>query len=262
MVTILGSKHTFTFDENALPHQGGTAPTITPAEHKAVCVQYSTAFLRAYVRDGAVSTGDADRLNGVSGLSSTVSSGGILYSYRPAKTSPFISRFDDAPGAALSKTETGGTIVATGSMTAMNYETHATSVASLSTGTKRVSKEVLSVQLQWTTTGGALEVPLVAGALTGKKAVVFDLAMPNEGLSSGTTPLELEVRDSTGATVTVSIKDYVGAGWFTRPRRFSTAYVPIGKLTGIDASKASLLRVVAKSGVTAGAALVDALRVE
>jgi len=262
MVTILGSKHTFTFDENALPHQGGTSPTITPAEHKAVCVQYSTAFLRSFVRDGAMTASDADRLSGPGGLSSTASAGGILYSFRPAKTSPFIARFDGVPGTALSKTESDGTIVATGSMTAMNYETHATSVASLSSGTRRVSKEVLSVQLQWTTAGGALEIPLVAGALTSKSGLVFDLAMPTEELNSGTTPLELEVRDATGGTVTLAIKDYLGKGFFLRPRRLSTAYVPLGKLIGIDASKASLLRIVAKSGVIAGTALVDSLRVE
>lgn len=262
MVTILGSKHTFTFDENAMPHQGGTAPTITPSEHKAVCVQYSTAFLRGYVRDVSMNSGDAARLSGTTALASTASSGGVLYSYRPPKTAPFVAKFDDAPGAALSKTEAGGTIVATGSMTAMNYETHATSVASLSTGAKRVSKEVLSVQLQWDGTGGALEIPLAAGALTGKKALAFDLAMPTEGLTSGTTPLDLEVRDSAGATVTVPIKDHLGSAWFTRPRRFSTAVVPLTKLTGIDPSKATLVRIVAKSGVTAGTALVDSLRVE
>ncbi len=262
MVTILGSKHTFTFDENATPDQGGTPPTITPAEHKAVCVQYSTAFLRGFVRDASMSSGDAERLNGAAALSSTASSGGILYSFRPAKTSPFIAKFDGVPGAALSTTETGDTIVATGSMTAMNYETHATSVASLSSGTKRVSKEVLSVQLQWTTTGGALEIPLTTGALTGKKALVFDLAMPGEALTSGTTPLDLEVRDSTGATSTVAIKDYLGSGWFTRPRRLSTVYVPLSRLTGINTSSATLIRIVAKSGVTAGTALVDSLRGE
>jgi len=262
MVTILGSKHTFTFDANALPDQGGTAPTITPAEHKAVCVQYSTAFLRALVRDGTATAADADRLRGPGGLASTKSSGGILYSFRPAKTTSFITKFDDVPGTTTIKTEAGGAIVATGAMTATPFETHSASVASLSTNTRRVSREVLSLQLQWTSAGGALEVPLAASVLSSRNALVFDLSMPSEGLTSGTTPLELEIRDSTGATVTLSIKDYLGSAWFTRPRRLATAYVPLAKLTGIDPAKATVLRIVARSGVAAGIALVDSLRVE
>jgi hypothetical protein len=262
MVTILGSKHTFTFDSNATPHQGGTAPTVTPAEHKAVCVQYSTAFLRARVRDEAPNASDIDRIFGQTGLSSTASSGSILYSYRPAKTFKFVARFDDPTTSPLGKTEDGAAFVMTGSMTALPYETHATSVATMGTGTRRVSKEVLSVQLKWEGTGGVFEVPVTVGSLTGKKAIVFDLAMPNEPLDSGTTPLELEVKDSAGGTMTLPIKDYLGAGWFKRPRRLATAFVPVAKLTGVDLSKASTIRFVAKSGVVAGVALLDSLRIE
>ncbi len=262
MVTILGSKHTFTFDSNATPHQGGTTPTIMPSEHKAVCVQYSTAFLRARVRDAAPTASDLDRVFGQSGLASTASSGGVLFSFRPAKAFKFVARFDDLPTVPLGKTEDGAAFAMTGSMTALPYETHATSVASMGTGTRRVSKEVLSVQLKWETTGGAFDVPLSAGAFSGKKAVVFDLAMPNEGLSSGTTPLELEVKDSAGGTATTPIKDHLGAGWFTRPRRLATAYVPLAKLTGVDLAKATSIRIVAKSGIVAGVALLDSLRLE
>lgn len=262
MVTILGSKHTFTFDMNATPHQGGTAPTVLPSEHRAVCVQYTTAFLRSKVRDAAPTTADIDRLAGPSGLSSSASSGGVLLSFRPPKAFKFLARFDDAATSPLGKTEDGAALVLSGSMTALPYETYATTVASMGTGTRRVSKEVLAVQLKWETTGGVFDVPVSAGAFSGKKAVVFDLAMPNEGLDSGTTPLDLEVKDSTGAIATTPIKDYLGSGWFKRPRRLSTAYVPVAKLTGVDLTKATSVRIVAKSGATAGVAIVDALRLE
>lgn len=262
MVTILGSKHTFTFDANATPTQGGAAPTVTPEEHKAVCVQYSTAFLRAKVRDEAPNATDLDRISGATGLTSTASSGGILLSFRPQKSFKFVDRFDDAPPATLGKTDDGATITLTGSMTATPFETYASSVAPLSAGEKRVSKEVLSVQLKWDGTGGAIDVPVSAGAFTGKKAIVFDLAMPEQPLDSGTTPLELEVKDSTGATASTPIKDGLGAGWFRRPRRLATAYIPTSKLTGVDLGKATSIRVVAKSGTVAGTALLDSLRVE
>lgn len=262
LVTVLGSKHTFTFDSNATPHQGGTTPTILPSEHRAVCTQYTTAFLRARVRDADPNANDLDRISGPSGLASTVSKGGVLLSFRPQKAFKFVARFDDPTTAPLGKTEDGATFAMAGSMTALPYETYATSVASLGTGTRRVSKEVLAVQLKWETTGGAFEVPVSAGAFSGKKAVVFDLAMPNEGLSSGTTPLELEVKDSTGATATTPIKDHLGAGWFTRPRRLATAYVPVAKLTGVDLGKATSIRVVARSGAVAGVAVLDSLRLE
>jgi hypothetical protein len=262
MVTILGSKHTFTFDANATPHQGGTAPTVTPAEHKAVCVQYSTAFFRAKVRDESPNANDLDRIGGTSGLSSTVSSGGILLSFRPPRASTFIARFDDPTGAPLGKTEAGGTFAMTGSMTATPYETYGTTVASMGTGTRNVSKQVLSVLLKWDTTGGGFDVPLPTGAFTGKKWIAFDLAMPEQPLDSGTTPLELEVKDSTGATATVAIKDYLGSGWFKRPRRLSTAIVPTSKLTAVDLTKATSVRVVAKSGAAAGTAMIDSLRFE
>ena len=69
-----------------LNYQGGTAPTITPAEHKAICVQYSTAFFRAKVRDASPAAADLDRACGPGGLSSSESIGVVLLSYRPAKT--------------------------------------------------------------------------------------------------------------------------------------------------------------------------------
>ena len=262
LVTILGSKHTFTFDSNATPTQGGTTPTVTPAEHKAVCVQYSTAFLRAKVRDETPNASDVDRFSGPAGLSTTVSTGGVLLSFRPNKAFKFIDRFDDVTTSPLGKTEDGATIALTGSMTAIPFETHAATVASLGTGSKRVSKEVLSVQLKWDGTGGVLDVPVSSGAFSGKKAIVFDLAMPEQPLDSGTTPLELEVKDSTGAVATTPIKDYLGTGWFKRPRRLATAYVPTSKLAGVDLSKATSIRVVAKSGAAAGTALLDSLRLE
>lgn len=262
MVTILGSKHTFTFDSNATPTQGGTTPTVTPAEHKAVCVQYSTAFLRAKVRDESPNASDVDRFSGASGLSTTASTGGVLLSFRPAKTFKFIDRFDDPTTSPLGKTEDGATLVLSGSMVATPNETHAVTVASMGAGSKRVSKEVLSVMLKWDTTGGVLDIPVSAAAFSGKKAIVFDLAMPEQPLDSGTTPLELEVKDSTGATATTPIKDYLGTGWFKRPRRLSTAYVPTSKLTGVDVTKATSIRIVAKSGAVAGTALLDSLRLE
>lgn len=262
LVTILGSKHTFTFDANATPTQGGTAPTISPAEHKAVCVQYSTAFFRANVRDATPAAADLDRIQGPGGSSTTVSSGNVLLSWRPAKTFKFIAPFDDPAGGPLGKTVDGATMTPTGSMVATTLETMATSVAGMSAGEKAVSKEVNSLQLTWTTSGGGLEIPVSAGAFAGKKAVVFDLAMSSEGTTSGTTPLVLEVIDSTTATASVPIKDYLGAGWFTRPRRFSTAYVPLSKLTGVDTGKITAIRVVARSGAAAGTAMFDSLRLE
>jgi len=262
LVTILGSKHTYTFDSNATPTQGGTPPTITPVEHKAICVQYSTAFFRAKVRDAAPNPTDLDRISGPGGTSTTVSSGNVLLSWRPANTHKFVALFDDPATGPLGKTVDGATMTASGSMVATPLETYATSVTSLSSGEKAVSKVVNSVQLKWDGTGGTFEIPTSASAFSAKKAVVFDLAMSTEGTTSGTTPLYLDVVDSTGAVASVPIKDYLGAGWFTRPRRFSTAYVPVAKLTGIDTAKVTAIRVVAKSGATAGTAMFDALRLE
>lgn len=262
LVTILGSKHTYTFDANATPTQGGTMPTISPSEHKAVCVQYSTAFFRAHVRDASPSPSDLDRIGGPGGTSTTVSSGNVLLSWRPASSAKFVAPFDDPATGPLGKTTDGATMTSSGSMAATPLETYATSVAALSSGEKAVSKQVNSVQLKWDTTGGSFQIPTAVGAFAGKKAVVFDLAMSSEGTSSGTTPLYLELVDSTGATASVPIKEYLGAGWFTRPRRFSTAFVPLSKLAGIDPSKATAIRIVARSGALAGTAMFDSLRLE
>ncbi len=262
LVTILGSKHTFTFDENALPHQGGTSPTILPAEHKEVCNQYTTAFLRARVRDASPTAADLDRFSGPGGLATTASSGGILLSFKPASTAPWVARFDQPPGTATLTSEAGATITTTGAMTATALETYASSVGSMGTGTRRVSKLVNSVQLVWEGTGGAVEIPVAGSAFAGKKAVAFDLAMTSEGLSSGTTPLYLEVVDTAGGVASVPVADHLGAGWFTRPRRLSTGWIPLSKLGGVDLSKAKAIRVVAKSGAKPGTAIFDALRVE
>lgn len=262
LVTILGSKHTFTFDENALPHQGGSSPTILPAEHKEVCNQYTTAFLRARVRDASPSAADLDRFAGPGGLATTASSGGILLSYRPASSAPFVAKLDQAPGTTPLTNDAGATITTSGSMIADALETYGSSVGSMSTGTRRVSKEVNSARLQWDGTGGAVEIPVAASAFAGKKAVAFDLAMTSEGLSSGTTPLFLEVVDTSGGVASVAIADHLGAGWFTRPRRLSTAWIPLSKLTGVDLTKAKSIRVSAKSGAKPGTAIFDALRTE
>lgn len=263
IVTILGSKHTFTFDAHATPDQGGAMPTITPAEHKAVCVQYSTAFLRAYVRDASPTAADLDRISGPGGLSSTVSSGGVLLSYRPKSGfSGWIAKFDASPPDGAENTESGTAVTATGAMKATPLETYASSITTMGSGTKAVSKSVLSIELQWDGTGGALEVPIAPTAVAGKKAIVFDVAMPSETTTSGTTPLVLELDDSAGGAASVNVKDYLGAGWFTRPRRFSTAYVPLAKLSGVDVTKATKLRLLAPSGATAGTAMIDSLRAE
>jgi hypothetical protein len=257
LVTILGSKHTYTFDANAKPDQGGATATITPDEHKAVCVQYSTAFLRAYVRDGSPNASDLDRVGGPGGLSSTVSSGGVLLSYRPQYSSPYIAKFDTA-SPTIPQNDSGTTLTFTGSMKLASFETYYTST--LSSGEKAVSAMVHSAQLTWDATGGTAEV--ATAPITGKKAIVFDLAMSSEGTTSGTTPLYLEVVDSAGGVASVPIKDYLGSGWFTRPRRLSTAYVPVAKLTGVDLSKAKSIRFAAKSGAAAGVAMIDSLRAE
>ncbi|MGZ3424209.1 MAG: poly(ethylene terephthalate) hydrolase family protein [Polyangiales bacterium] len=257
MVTILGSKHTFTFDANATPDQGGTPPTITPAEHKAVCVQYSTAFLRANVRDATPNPTDLDRVGGPGGLSSTVSSGGVLLSYRPQYSSTYVAKFDTASPTTPTN-DTGADVTVSGGMKVASFETYYTTM--LSTGEKAVSAMVHSAQLTWDATGGSADV--ATGALGSKKAIVFDLAMSSEGTTSGTTPLYLEVTDTAGGIASVPIKDYLGSGWFTRPRRLSTAYVPVSKLTGVDLSKAKTIRFTAKSGATAGVAMIDSLRAE
>jgi hypothetical protein len=149
-------------------------------------------------------------------------------------------------------------VVTTGSMTGASWETYGSSVSS--GGEKAVSAMVHSAQLKWDTTGGTFEV--ATGSLAGAKAIVFDHLMSTEDTTSGTTPLYLEIVDTAGGVASVPIKDYIGSGWFTRPRRFSTAYVPTSKLTGVDLSKAKTIRFVAKSGAKAGTGAIDSLRAE
>ncbi|GAC1351169.1 MAG: hypothetical protein NVSMB1_01600 [Polyangiales bacterium] len=265
-VTILGSKHTYTLDK-PLPSQGGTPATITPDEHKAVCNFYAVSFLRARLRDESPDPTDLDRIAGPSGMSvpAAVSSGNVTLRWRPVNSSVYLERFEEALGTTPLKTEGGDAITLEGGMTAVSYETFLTSVPP--TGAPEwvaVDKLIRAVKLNWGATEAAMNLPLPAGALVGKKAIVFETAWLNSpGVASGDHPMFLELVDSTGAKSSVAIKDAVGTTFTLRPRRPAAAYAPLAKFTGIDLSKAKTLRLVAKAGAAPKAdILVGLLRVE
>lgn len=262
-VTILGSKHTYTLD-TPYPDQGGTAATITPDEHRRVTHHYSIPFLRAYVRDAAPTAKDLDTVAGPGGLAvpSTVSSGDATLRFRPedAYTS-WIEKFDETVGTTPTTTVGGGAIVLSGSMTASSYETYVTSTSGSSAIKIAISKLIRSVRLNWGTTEGAFEVPLPS--LAGKKAIVFETSFLNSPTAtSGTHPLTLELVDSTGAKAQVALSSVLPVSWSKRPRRLSTAWVPLSAFTGVDPGKAKSIRFVAKAGTPNADILVDLLRVE
>ncbi len=96
LVTILGSKHTYTLD-TPYPDQGGPAATITPDEHRRVCAYYGVPFLRAYLRDATPAATDLNIVSGPGGLAvaSTVSSGDATLRYRPPNSySAWLHKFD------------------------------------------------------------------------------------------------------------------------------------------------------------------------
>ena len=264
-VTILGSKHTYTLD-TPTPDQGGPAPTITPDEHKRVTHYYSVPFLRAYLRDAAPTAADLDRVAGPRGLGvdASVSSGDATLRWRPASTyASWIEKFDEDLGTTPSKTVAGDAITLSGGMSAFSYETYSTSAGILSSTGRTVSKLLRSVRLNWGTGEGAMEVPLPAGALIGKKAIVFETAfLDSPSATSGVHPLWLEVTDTTGASASVAISSIVPDAWGKRPRRLSEAYAPLSKLTGVDLTKAKSIRFVAKAGTANHDILIDLLRVE
>ena len=264
-VTILGSKHTYTLD-TPTPDQGGPAATITPDEHKRVTHYYSVPFLRAFVRDAAATSADLDRISGPGGLSvdASVSTGDATIRWRPPSTyASFLEKFDEALGTTPTTTVAGDPLVLSGGMTATSYETYATSAGGFSPTGQAVSKLLRSVRLNWTTSEGALEVPLPTGALTGKKAIVFETAfLDSPSATSGTHPLWLEVTDTTGAKASVALSDVIPVSWGKRPRRLSECYVALSKLTGIDVSRARSIRFVARAGTPNHDVLIDLLRVE
>ena len=263
-VTILGSKHTFTFDDPTdFPTQGGTPPTITPDEHKAVCNQYSVAFLRARVRDATPDPTDLDRIFGATGMTSTASSGDVLIRWKTPSSSTWLARFDEPIPGGPGKTDAGAAITTEGSVSADSFETYASSTSTMGAGSMAVSRTIRSVKLSWTTTaGGAMVVPLPALGLSGKKAITFETSLPDGPLSGATSPLMIEVVDSTGAKASLAVKDYVGTGFIKRSRRLSIAFVPVEKLTGIDVAKAISVRLVVPAGAAAGDTLIDTMRIE
>jgi hypothetical protein len=266
LVTILGSKHTYTLD-TPTPNQGGTPATVTPEEHKRVTQYYSVPFLRAFVRDAVPSAADVARVTGPDGASVplAVSSGDATLRFRPADSATgWIERFDEATGATPATTVGGGAITLTGGMTAVGYETYS---GSAGTGalTQAVSRLLRSVRLNWNAAAGdaAMELPLPAGAFTGKKAIVFDTAyLDSPGVTSGTHPLYLEVTDTNGAIVSLAMSTLTPVSWSKRPRRLATVYVPFTRLTGIDLTKAKAIRFVAKAGTANHDILLDVLRLE
>ncbi len=266
LVTILGSKHTFTLD-TPTPHQGGTPPTVTPEEHKRVTHYYSVPFLRAFLRDAAPSAADAARVAGPDGSSvpASVSSGDATLRFRPADSATgWIDRFDHPIGTTPTTTEAGGPITLSGGMAAVSYETYSGSVGTGALA-QAVSRLLRSVRLNWNAgaTDAAMEIALPAGAFAGRKAIVFDTAyLDSPSVTSGTHPLYLEVTDTSGAIVSLAMSSLTPASWSRRPRRLATVHVPFTRLTGIDLTKAKAIRFVAKVGTANHDVLLDVLRLE
>jgi hypothetical protein len=264
-VTILGSKHTYTLD-TPTPDQGGPTATITPEEHKRVTHYYSIPFLRAYVRDASPAAADLDRVAGAGGLGvdASVSSGDATLRWRPVNAYPsWIEKFDEDLGSTPTKTSSGDAITLSGGMIATSYETYSTSAGGFSTTGKTVSKLLRAVRLNWGSSEGAIDVPLPAGALTGKKGIVFETAfLDSPSSTSGTHPLFIELTDATGATASIAISAVIDDSWGKRPRRLSSVYVPLSKLTGVDLARAKSIRFVAKAGTPNHDILIDLLRVE
>jgi len=263
-VTILGGKHTYTLD-TPYPDQGGTAATITPDEEKRVEIAYSVPFLRAYVRDATPAAADIDRATGPGGMGvdlTAISSGDATIRWRPADSyGSWVEKFDEATGVTPTTTVAGGTITLEGGMVASSYETY----TGLLTGSGAVAlaKLLHSTKLGWGTTDAAINIPIPSGALTGKKAIVFETSwLDSPSATSGTHPMYLELADSTGAKSQLAIKDLVGTGWSKRPRRLAAVYAPLTKFTGVDLTKATAIRIVAKAGTPTGQILIDLLRVE
>jgi hypothetical protein len=260
-VTILGSKHTYTLD-TPYPDQGGATATITPDEHKAVCNQYGIAFLRARVRDETPAAADLARIFGAAGMHTTVSSGDVTIRWKPPATDlSYLARFDEAIPGGAGNTVPGDAITNEGGLTLASFETYAASVGG--TGERTVSALIKSVQLTWTASGGAMVVPLRAGAFTGKKAITFELEYPDSvSATSGTAPLNLEIVDSDGGKATIDVDTIVGPGWKLRPRRLSIAHLDLTTgLSTVNLTKATSLRFVAKA-TTTGHAVIDILRIE
>ena len=259
-VTILGSKHTYTLDIPT-PDQGGATATITPDEHKAVCNQYGIAFLRARVRDATPNPTDLARIFGAAGMHTTVSSGDVTIRWKAPTADPTtFALFDEPIPGGAGKTVPGDAITNEGGLTLASFETYAASISG--TSEKTISALIRSVQLTWTASGGAMVVPLEAGALTGKKAITFELEYPDSAsATSGTAPLNLELVDSDGGKATIDVDTIVGPGWKLRPRRLSIAYLDLSTVSGVNLTKATAIRFVAKA-TTTGHAIVDLLRIE
>jgi hypothetical protein len=257
MVTILGSKHTFTLDDWS-PTQGGSTPTVTADEHKAVTNQYGVAFMRARVRDAVPGATDLDRIAGPGGFTTTASTGDVLLSWRLKQTDPHVSKFQDAVGTFPVKTDAGGTLTVTGSMSGTTVTPYSGTLGGA--GAAAVIAEIRALQIKWDATGGALEIPV--GPPTGKAALVFDYAQPTADTTSGATPLFVEATDTAGGTASVALSTCLGSGWAKRPRRFATAYCPLSKLTGVALDKLKAVRLVAKSGAVAGTAWIEQMRFE
>jgi len=263
-VDILGSKHTYTLDF-PFPDQGGDAATITPVEHKAVQHYYAVPFLRAFVRDATPAATDLDRVGGPGGMGvpTAVSSGDATIRWRLAPTAPLISKFDEAKDAPVLKTDAGATVTLEGGMTAVGTEPYATSSAALGPEYSAVSRLIDTVKLDWDATDAAMDLPIPAGALTGKKAIVFETAnLSSTTSTSGTHPLFLELSDGAGTKVNVAIDTLVGPSWSKRPRRLAIAYAPLSKFTGIDLAKVKSIRFMVKAGTPKADILVHRLRIE
>lgn len=264
LVTILGSKHTYTLD-TPLPSQGGTPASVTPDEHKNVCAYFGVPFLRAFVRDAAPAAADLLRVTGPEGASvpDAVSSGDATLRYRPSDAaSGWVEKFDEPLGATPTTTAGGDAISLAGSMTAVSYETYSTSIGA-SAQAQAVSKLLRSVLLNWGAAGGALELAVPSAAFTGKKAIAFDTAfLDSPTVTSGTHPLYLEVTDSAGASVSLALSTLTPASWSKRPRRLATVHIPLTKLVGIDLTKITAIRFVAQAGTANHDILVDLLRLE
>jgi len=264
-VTILGGKHTYTLD-TPTPDQGGPAATITPDEQKRVQAYYGVPFLRAFLRDATPAAADLLRVTGSAGLSvaATVSTGDATLRWCPPSSySSYLEKFDETLGTTPTTTPGGGAITLFGGMTATSYETYTTSVSTWGTTTVNVSRLLRSVRLNWGTTDGYIDIPIPAGATTGKSAFVFETAWPGSPtVTSGTHPLYMVLTDTTGASSTIALKDVLPVSWSKRPRRLSGAYVPFTKFTGVDITKAKSVRFLAKAGTASSDILFDLLRLE
>jgi dienelactone hydrolase len=259
-VTILGSDHFFSCDEACKP-EDTSVPTITREEDWAVTNAYAVAFLR-YVGLGEME--HAQRLFGATGLTTKLSTGGVLVQSDRRADAVLVDDFQDEVAGrnslGLGDADSGMTLSedAPSLLLAMrmlptpylevyasNYERPA--VLALSN----------AHHLQWQQDHAAYHTTLGGLDVRGRQAFVMRVRSDSGALDGGR--MQLVFHDSADHTATVIATGHTGAAAIGA--RFSDVIVPLAELTaaGVDLETLASIDLMLDG---AGGLFLDDLRFE